>query len=130
MIARHVEEFALVADLVNLLGMGEDARVAVAHDRALLPAALPELVEHLDIFVGDFVAVVVGACAGLADILGAALEIGRDDVPADAPLGVMIGGRQAPGERIGMLEGGRGGDADAEMLRGERDRRDELQRDR
>ena len=93
MITWNVEEFALVADLVNLIGIGEDAPAAVADDRALLPATLKQLVEHFDIFGGHFVTVVVPAQSALPDILGAALQIGRDDIPADAALGVMIGGR-------------------------------------
>jgi hypothetical protein len=93
MIAGDVEEFALVTDLVNLVGVGEDALAAVADDRALFPATLKQLVEHLDIFGRDLVAVIVPAQSALPDILGAALEVRRDDIPADAPLGVMIGGR-------------------------------------
>src|SRR4029453_16726953 len=97
-IAGDLEELALVPDLVNLLRPGEDAPRAIADDRALLPAALEQLVENLDILVRHLVAVVVPAQAALADVLGAALEIGGDDVPADAALAEVVGGGEAPRE--------------------------------
>src|ERR1700719_244700 len=106
MIAGHVEIFALVPNLMDLLGMSKDSARAIPHHRAFLPAALEQLVEDFDIFLGDLVPVVVSAEASLPDVLGAALEVGRDNVPADAAFRQMIGGREAPGERIGMLERG------------------------
>jgi hypothetical protein len=93
MIAGDVEEFALVTDLVNLVGVGEDALPAVADDRAILPATLKQLVEHFDVFGRDFIAVIVPAQSALPNVLGTALQVRRDDVPADASLGVMISGR-------------------------------------
>src|SRR5262245_58025977 len=116
MIAGHLEILALVLDLVDLCRIGKDPFVAIADNGTFFPAPFEELVENLDILLGDLVAVVVAAKTTLADILGAALEIGRDDIPADAPLGVVIGGREAARESVGMLERGRRRDADPEML--------------
>ena len=87
-IAGNVEVFPLVTDLMHLLGIGEDALLAVADDGALLPAALEQLVEDFDIFLGHLIPVVVATQPALTDILGAALEIGGDDVPADAAFGM------------------------------------------
>ena len=67
------------------------------------------------------------AQSAFADILRTTLQIRGDDVPADAPLGVMVGRRDAPRECIGVLEGGRRSDTDAEMLGGEGNRRRKLQ---
>ncbi|MGH6764351.1 MAG: LLM class flavin-dependent oxidoreductase, partial [Bradyrhizobium sp.] len=39
--------------------IGEDAACPIAQHRIILPACLPELVDHLHIFVGDIVAVVM-----------------------------------------------------------------------
>jgi hypothetical protein len=106
MIAGHVERFALVPDLMDLLGMRKNTARAIPHNRAFLPAALERLVEDFDIFLGDLVAIVVPTETSLPDVLGAALEIGRDDVPTDTALRQVVGGRKPPRERIGMLERG------------------------
>ncbi|MPL90041.1 hypothetical protein SDC9_36086 [bioreactor metagenome] len=127
-IARHVEIAALVADLVDLRGVCEQAAAAVAQHGAILPAALQQLVEHLEIFGGDVIAVVVAAQPALTDVLRPAFEIGGDDVPADPPLGVVVGRAEPAREGIGMLERGRGGDADAQMPRRLGDRVGKLQR--
>ena len=106
MIAGHVEIFSLVPDLVHLLGMSKNSARAVAHNRALLPAPLKQLVKNFDIFLRDFVTIVVTAKASLPNVLGSALQIGGDDVPTDAAFRQMVERREAPGERIGMLERG------------------------
>jgi len=62
---------------MHLVGIGEDALLAVTDDGALLPAALEQFVEDFDIFLGHLVSVVVAAQTALTDILGAALEIGK-----------------------------------------------------
>ncbi len=126
-VARHFEILALVSDLVNLFGMGEDAILAIAHNGALFPGPLEQFVEHFEIFGGDFVAVVMPAKTALPHILRPALQIGGDDIPAHAALGVMIRRRKPPREGIGVLEGRRRGDAYTQMLRGKRDRRCQLE---
>ncbi|EGE61080.1 hypothetical protein RHECNPAF_1260059 [Rhizobium etli CNPAF512] len=127
-VARHFEETALVADLVHLRGIGEDAPLAVAQHSTLFPGPLKELVDDLQIFARHFVAVVMRAQSALPDILGAALQIGGHDIPADPPLCQVVGGGQTPREGIGVLERDGSGDADAEMFGGECNRRRELDR--
>ncbi len=95
-----LEELALVGDPVDLRGVGEDPGGAVADDGVVLPAALPELVTDLEVLVGDVVAVVVGHLGGLAEVAGAAVEVGGDDVPADAAVGEVVE-RRHPGGRRG-----------------------------
>ncbi|MNE03856.1 hypothetical protein D3C87_948930 [compost metagenome] len=128
MITRHLEIFALVADLVNLGGIGEDAPVTVAQHRAFFPASLEKLVEHFDIFGGDFVAVIVTAQAALADILRTAFQIGGHDIPADPAFGVVIGGRESARKCVGMFERGGSRNADAQMFRRQRNGGGKLQR--
>ena len=125
--AGDVEILSLVSDLMNLGRIRENTPIGVAQDRPFLPAALEQLVEHLDIFGRNFIAIVVPAQSALSDVLRAALQVGRHDVPADTPLGVMVRGRKPARESVGMLERGRRRDADAEMLGRERNGRRQLQ---
>ena len=113
----------------TLLGSAKMPRARSRNDGVVFPAAFPELVDHLHIFVRDVVAVVVArsACPCPAPRRGA-VEIAGDDVPADPPLGQMIERRHAPGKRIGRLVGEVAGDAEAEMLGHGRHRRDQQQR--
>ena len=59
---------------MHLRGIGEDAARAVAHHGVVLPAAFPELVDDLHVFVGDVVAVVMRGLAVHADAPRAALS--------------------------------------------------------
>ncbi|MNZ94136.1 hypothetical protein D3C78_1132370 [compost metagenome] len=126
--AGHLEVLAVVLDLVDLGRVGEQAALAVAYHRVLLPAALEQLVEHLQVFVGVVVALVVAAQRLLAEVARAAVQVGGDDVPADAALGQMVQGGEAAGERIRVLEGERGGQAEAEVLGDQCHRGDQRQR--
>ncbi len=117
-----------VVDLVNFAGIAENPPFAVAQDGAVFPAAFPELVAHLQILLGIVVAGVVLGLRGLAHVLGAAFEVGGDDVPADPALGQMVEGRQAPGEGIRVLERQRSREAEAQVLGDHGHGRDQLQR--
>ena len=55
----HLEVLALVLDRVHLGGVGVVGALGVGADGVVLPGALPQLVEHLHVLVGDVVAVVV-----------------------------------------------------------------------
>ena len=103
-------------------------RCPIAQRRVVLPAAFPELVDHLHIFVGDFVAVVMPGLLFLAGAARGAVEIAGHNVPADPSLGEMVERRHPPRERIGRLVGQVGGHAEAEMLGHRRHRRDQQQR--
>ena len=45
-----------------------------------------------------------------------ALQVARDDVPADAAVGQVVERRHAPGEGVGVLEARGHGDAEAQVL--------------
>ena len=105
MLSVNVEVFAVVVNLMNLLGMREDAGVAVAHDRAIFPAALPQLVHHRHVFIADLVAGIVSGLIDTADAARRTVEIAGDDVPSHAPVGEVVQARHAAGELIRRLEG-------------------------
>ena len=88
----------------------------VAPHGAVFPAAFPQLVDDLHVFVGDVVAPVVVGLRRQPHAAGRAVEIAGDDVPADAAAGQVVERRHAAGEQIGRLVGQVGGDAEAEML--------------
>ncbi|SAL87917.1 hypothetical protein AWB67_07500 [Caballeronia terrestris] len=116
--ALHPEILALVIDAMHLRGIGEHAGGRVAHARAVLPAAFPELVDDVHVLVGDVVALVARGDLVLAEHLHAALGEPRDDVPADAPARQMIERRHAPREHVGRLVIGVARHAQAEIARG------------
>ncbi|MNZ93852.1 hypothetical protein D3C78_1129430 [compost metagenome] len=128
MIALDVEELAMVTDLVHLARLRVDASLAVGQHGVVFPAAFPELVEHIEVFVGAVVAAVVFDLLPLAQGLGGAFQIAGDDVPADAPLAQVIEGGDAPGERVGRLVGEVGGDAEAQVPGGPGHGRDQHER--
>ncbi len=119
---------AVVADLAHAVRVGEHAARRVGLHGVVVPTAFPQLVDHLHIFLGDGVAVVVGGLAFASGAFGGAVEIAGDDVPADAPVGQVIQRRHAPGEAIGRLVGEIHGDAEAEMRGRRRHRGDQQQR--
>ena len=125
--AGNLEIAPVMADRMDFRRIGEDAPCAVAQDRIVVPASFPQLVADLHIFVGDVVAIVVRALTAETDVLRAAIEIGRDDVPPSASLCQMVEGREAARERVGVLEGKRSRQPEAEMLGDERHRGHELQ---
>ena len=124
----HAEVRAGVPDVVDLVGVGEHAALAVADDRVVLPGAFPQLVEHLEVLVGVVVAGVVRGLVGLAHVARRGGQIAGDDVPADAAVGEVVQRRHPPGERVRMLEPGPGGDAEAEVLGHQRHGRHQQQR--
>src|ERR1700733_1274177 len=101
---------------MDLRRIGEDAPGTVAKHRIVLPASFPQLVADLHIFFGDVIAIIVRALAAKANILGAAIKIGGDDVPAGASLCQMVQRREAAREGVGVLEGKRSSQPEAEML--------------
>src|SRR5579883_2804333 len=106
---------ALMPDAMHLPRLCKHAPRAVAHDRPVLPAALPQLIDDFHVFFGDLVAGVVLALALQPDALGGAVQISGDDVPADAPAGQVIKRRKPARQYIGMLVRDRAGHAEAEI---------------
>ena len=84
-IALHLIELTLVFDLVYLVGLGVDALHRVVEHRAIFPAAFPEFVEHLQVFIGLIVAPVVFDLLGQAHRFGGAVEVTGHNIPAHAP---------------------------------------------
>ncbi|MNI47812.1 hypothetical protein D3C73_1023480 [compost metagenome] len=126
--ARHLEVFAAVANLMDFARVAENPSLAIAQDRAVFPAAFPELVANLKVFLGKVVTGIVLGLGFLAEVLRTAFQIRSDDVPAGTALGQMVEGRQPSGERVRMLERQRGGQAKTQVLGDQRHRRDQLQR--
>ena len=119
---------ALVPDAMDLGRIGEDAARPIAQHRIILPACFPQLVDHLHIFVGDIVAVVMRGLLVLAGTAGRAVEITGHHVPADSAFGQMVERRHPPRKRVGRLIGQVAGDAKAEVFGDGSHRRDQQQR--
>lgn len=83
---------SLMADVVHLVGVGEDAPCGIANDGVILPGALPQLVEHLQVLVGVVVAGIVRGLVGLSHIARRGGQIPRDHVPSDPASGEVIEG--------------------------------------
>ena len=89
---RHREEVPLMVNRVNFSRIAEDLTFPVAQHRAILPAPLQQLIDHLQIFIGVVVAGVVVGLRFLANITRPALKIGGHDIPAHSPLRQMVEG--------------------------------------
>src|SRR6266705_6011506 len=96
-------ELPVVAYAADLRRVGEDPARPVALDRILFPATLPESVDHLHVFLGDLVTLVVAGLRPQSHAGGGAVEIAGDDIPAGPALGQVVERRHAAGERIGRL---------------------------
>ena len=104
------------------------AVLAVVDHRAVVPRALPQLVEHVEVLVGVLVAQVVRDLALEPEVVGGVRQVRGDDVPADAALGEVVERRHPARERERRLVGGRERHAEAEALGDRGHRRDEQQR--
>ncbi|KGD50980.1 hypothetical protein DP43_5012 [Burkholderia pseudomallei] len=119
---------SVVAHAAHLVGPREHARGAVADHGVVVPAPLPELVDHFHVVVGARVAVVVPDLPREPHAARGAVEIARHDVPADAAFRQVIEGRHPPCEQVRRLVRQVRGHAEAEVLRHLRHRRHEQQR--
>ena len=113
---------ALVEDLVDLVGVGEQARALVLAQRVLVPGSLPELVGDFGVLVGPAVALVVIFERRVAEVAVAVVLGAGDDVPGDPAAADVVERRHLAGEvRRVLLEGVRGDrQADVAGLGGER----------
>lgn len=96
---------------------GENARGPVNDDGIVLPSAFPELVDDLQEFVGNRIALVMRNLGVVAQIAGSTFQRRGDNVPADAATRQMVERRQLASQRIGLFIGCRDGDGEAQMLR-------------
>ena len=111
----HPEVLAHVVDVMHLRRIRVDAVLPVGDDRVLLPRALPQLVEHLQVLVGNVEALVVFDFAVQAEVAGRVGQVRGDDVPADPSLGQMVQRRHPAGERERRLVRRGEGDAEAQV---------------
>ncbi len=107
----HGEILALVVDVVHAAGVDVHAVLPVVHDGVVLPGALPQLVADLEVLRGDVVPLVVRTLLAGAEVAGGAVGVGGDQVPADSAVGEVVQGAEPAGQRVGMLVGGRPGQA-------------------
>lgn len=128
MYPRDAEMGSGMADVVHLGRIGEDPAFGVAHHRVVLPGPFPQLVEHLEVLVGMVVTCIVRRLIGLAHVACGCRKVAGDDVPAHPAVGQVIQRRHPPGERVGMLESGPGGDSEAQVLGDQRHRRHQQHR--
>ena len=109
-------------------GIGIDPRALVGLDRVRVPAAFPQLIGHVQEFVGAVVALVVRDLPGQPHGARRALQVAGDDVPAHAALGQVVQRGEAARQQIGRLVGQVYGDAKAQVARGRRHGRHDQQR--
>ncbi len=79
----NLEMGAKVIDVTNFRRVGVDAALAVLDDRIVVPRAFPKFIEHIEVFVRDFITVVVRNLALEAEIARGVRQVGRDNVPGD-----------------------------------------------
>lgn len=106
----------------------EHSRVTILEQRVVIPGAFPQLVQHVYIFVGQRVAVIVREQPFMAEVAPAVLQRAGDDVPGDATVGGVIERRDPPCESERRLLYRTGAERDPEVLRDGRQRRDEHHR--
>jgi hypothetical protein len=117
-----------VVDVVHLGRVGVDPALAVLHDGVVLPGALPQLVEDLQVLVGDLVAVVVVDLVLEAEVACRVGEVGGHHVPGDPAAGQVVEGAHPAGEGERRLVGGGEGRREAEALGDRGHGRDDEQR--
>ena len=128
MITRHIKKLAVVVNGVNFTRVTENSAFTVAQNRPLFPTALQQFVDNLQVLIGVVVARIMRRLRLLADIARPAFQIGGNNVPAHAPFGQVVQGRQATGKGIRMFKRQRRGKTKAQMLRHQCHWRDQRQR--
>ena len=116
MIALHLVVPPVMADGAHFGGIGKYPARLVAQHRVVVPAAFPELVEHLKILFRRIVAGIMVRLPFQSHAARGAVEIAGNDIPADPPLGQVIQRRHAPRQEKGRLIGRVDGDAEAKMF--------------
>ena len=99
-VAFDIVELSVVADLAHFVGVRIDALAAISQHGVIGPAALKQLVQHLEVFISLVVATVMLGLLGQAHGARRAVQIAGDDVPADSPIAQVIQGRETAGEEI------------------------------
>src|SRR5690606_13950464 len=81
---------AVVVDRADPGRIGEHVVLAVGDDRVVVPGALPQLVQDVEVFVGDLVPVVVLDLVGQPVVARGVGQVRGDDVPADPALREVV----------------------------------------
>jgi len=120
--AANAKMLADVVERMDLAGIGEDARGRIVDERVVLPA-VPEPRDHVEIFAGALVALVVGRVLGQSKVLRGLWGAGRHDIPAGAALAQVVERGEHAREIVGLGIGGRCRRDQANALRHCGDRR-------
>ena len=124
----HFEMLADVIDIAHFGRVGVDPLLAVLDHRVIVPGALPQLVKHIQIFVGDLIAVVMHHLCGMPEIARCIGQIRGHDVPAHPAFGQVIEGAHASRKGKWRLVGGGKGSAKPEVFGDRRHGRNHHQR--
>ena len=103
MVTLDVVIASVVIHLVHFRGIGEDARFTIADHGVVFPASFPELVEHVEIFVGAVIAFIVCNLPGEAHRARRAVQVPGHDVPANPPVAQMIERGETSCEQVGRF---------------------------
>ena len=117
--AAHVEPLPLVVELVHLVGVGEQRRLAVEHQRVVVPA-VPEAGRRLEELVGAVVARVVGQVLLEAEVLCLAVVHRRHHVPRGAAAREVVERGERPGDVERRVIGRRVGGPEPDVPGGRR----------
>ncbi|MGY2930723.1 hypothetical protein ACVWZ6_000325 [Bradyrhizobium sp. GM6.1] len=93
--ATNAKMLADMVERVDLAGVGEDARSRIVDERVILPA-IPQPGDHVEIFAGALIALVVRGMFRQPKVLCGLLRTGGDDVPAGATPAEMVERRKQP----------------------------------
>ncbi len=120
--ALALEVLSAVVNGVDFRGIRVDASLEIPDDGVFFPAAFPELVGHLEVFVGSGVAVAVIRESAKTEARPRIGQIGGHDVPGHPAFRKMIQGGDLPGEGEGrrLEDGARESEAQVLGHRGHR----------
>src|SRR5467141_5272224 len=112
-----MELLAVVVHLTHPSWIGVGAPAAIARYCVVRPTALPQRVNHFQVFVRQIVAVVMLDLCIETHSACSAVQIAGDDVPPDPATREMIQRRHATSEQKRWFIGKIAGHAEAEMPR-------------
>jgi hypothetical protein len=87
-----------MVDVAHLRRVGVHPVLDVLDYRVVVPGPFPQLVEHLEVIVGDFVAVVVVDLVAQPEVARRVGQVRGHHVPRDPALGEMVQSGHAAGE--------------------------------
>jgi len=94
----YVEVLPHVIDGMDLGRVGVDAALRIAQHGVVFPTALPQLVDHVEILIGQVVALLMGRQPAQAEVESGVGQVRCHDVPGDPPARQMVQGRHLPRE--------------------------------